>query len=213
MKNKLFVLLIGFLFTFFLGLISCEDDNCGPFANKFKTVDLDWRTLKAVYSDTAASKLILTEIENDSVYYELYSISIFPLTESYFAQNTNNWSFNLIQSAYACTPPIPSTDEKIDSIIIVSETDFDINHPAGTDLSGLFDIVLSDYSQDLRQERFSLDDFLTTNGIVPSELSLILNGQPDETSEFEFLVKYFQDGVDDNDYFEYMTDKVTIKRE
>lgn len=213
MKNKLFILVCGLSFVFFLGLFSCNEDDCGPFNNAFKTVDLEFSIHEAIYSEDEETKLVLNGIENDSVDYDLYAISVRPVSEFYMTQNTNSWSFSLIQSAYACTPPIPSTEEQIDSIVIVSETDFDLDHPAGTDLSGLFDIVVTDYVFEINQERNSLEEFLATSPTVPSEWALILKEQPEETKNFAFSIKYYQNGIDDNDYFEFMTDEVVLRRE
>lgn len=210
MKNKLLILLGGFLFIFFLGLFSC--DKCGPFPNKFKTIGLNWFNYKAIYSDTAKIKLILSKIDHDTVDYYLYSIFIKPKQETFFAQNCNKWSFSLINSAYACSPGIPETDEKIDSIVITSTKDFDINHPSGSELSDLFDIIVLDHANNIYHKKFRLKEYIKSNPFVPNELTLILTKQPDLTTDFEFLVKYYQNGID-YDYFEFLTNKIVIKKE
>ena len=212
MRNRLLILFSGFLILILIGLFSC-DDKCGPFPNKFKTVGLDWVNYKAIYSDTTDIRLLLSDIENDSVNYSEYSILIVPRNETYFAQNAQKWSFSLIQSAYACSPVIPTTDEKIDSIIILSESDFSINHLSGKDLSNLFDAVVLDNANGIYYEKYKLNDYLATNPSVPSELTLILREQPDLTTDFEFLVKYYQKGIEENDLFEFTTDKIVIKRD
>ena len=186
MKNKLFILLGGFWILFLIGNFSC--DTCGPFPNKFKMIGLDWFNYKAIYSDTASTRLKLLEIANDTV------------------------DFSLINSAYACDPAIPQTDEKIDSIVITSAKDFDINHPSGIDLSDVFDVVVLDDANGIYFEKYTLDDYLDTNPYVPNELVLVLNKQPDLTTDFQFLVKYYQNGID-YDYFEFVTDKIVIDRE
>ncbi len=212
MRNKLLILFGGFLILILFGLFSCED-KCGPFPNKFKIVGLDWGNLKAIYSDTADTRLLLSDIENDSVYYSEYSIFISPRQETFYAQYSQKWSFSLIQSAYACSPVIPTTDEKIDSIVILSESDFKLNHSSGQDLSDLFDVVVLDHVNGIYHEKYNLKDYLATNPNVPSELTLILKEQPDLTTDFEFLVKYYQNGIADNDFFEFMTNKIVIKRD
>ena len=210
MRNKLLILLGGFLILNLFGLFSCED-KCGPFPNRFKIIGLDWVNYKAIYSDTADTRLLLSDIENDSVDHDKYAILIAPKQETYYAQNTQKLHFSFIQSAYACSPPIPETDEKIDSIVILSESDFNLNHPSGNDLSDLFDIVVLDHANGIYHEKFDLNDYLSTNPNVPSELTLILKEQPDLTTDFEFLVKYYQNGIDDNDFFEFTTKKIVIK--
>ena len=87
MKNKLFILLGGFWILFLIGNFSC--DTCGPFPNKFKMIGLDWFNYKAIYSDTASTRLKLLEIANDTVDFNMYSIDIKPKQETYFAQLYN----------------------------------------------------------------------------------------------------------------------------
>lgn len=212
MRNKLMILLGGFLIFILFGLFSCED-KCGPFPNKFKIIGLDWVNFKAIYSDTADTRLLLSDIENDSVNYNEYSVLIVPRQETYFAQNARKNNFSLIQSAYACSPVIPTTDEKIDSIVILSESDFKLNYSSGKDLSDLFDVVVLDHANGIYHEKYNLKDYLATNPNVPSELTLILKEQPDLTTDFEFLVKYYQKGIDDNDFFEFTTNKIVIRRD
>ncbi len=193
-----------------IGLISCE--KCGPFPDKFKVVGLNWNIYSAVYSDEADEKLILSEIINDTIDYNLYSIFITPITETYFAMIQRSNSFGLIKSAYACSPIIPTTEDKIDSILIISDNDFDSAHPAGTDLSELFNIVVNDQTSNIYYEKFKLNDYISTKPYVPNEMTLILNSPPNLTINFGFTVKYYQNGID-NDYFEFNTDKIVIKNE
>jgi hypothetical protein len=173
---------------------------------------MDWFNYQATYSDTAGTRLILSEIEDDTVVYNMYSIYIKPKQETYFAQHTSRWNFSLIHSAYACDPGIPQTDEKIDSIVMTTNKDFDSSHPAGTELSDMFDVVVRDDANGIYYEKVTLKDYLDTNPYVPNELVLILNKQPDMTTDFQFLVRYYQDGID-VDYFEFTTDTIVIQRE
>jgi hypothetical protein len=214
MKKRIVFIFTGYILLFIIGLISCETNanDCGPFPSKFKIIGLDWVNYKAIYSDTADTRLILSDILNDSIVYNKYSIFISPRQETYFAQSSNNWSFSLMQTAYACSPVIPETDEKIDSIVIVSTKDFNVNHPSGSDLVDLFDVVVLDPVNHIYYEKYSSNDFIKSNPYVPKELTLILREQPDSTTDFEFTVKYYQNGIDNNDYFEFKTNKIVIKR-
>jgi hypothetical protein len=193
-----------------ISLISCN--KCGPFPDKFKTLGLEWNIYGAVYSDTAANKLSLSEIVNDTVAYNLYAIRIKPETEYYFTVNQNYNSFELINSVFACDPALPTTDERIDSIIIITDKDFDSNYPAVTDLSDLFDIVVIDETNYTVQEKFKLNSYLETKPTMPRYMTLILNSPPNLTTDFEFTVKYYQDGIDHN-FFEFKTYKVVIINE
>lgn len=214
MRQKIILIFSAYFTILIIGLIACDEINdCGPFPNKFKVVGLDWVNYKAIYSDTADTKLVLSYIDNDSEIFNEYSIFIAPRQETYFAQNSMDWNFSLIQSAYACSPVIPTTDEKIDSVVILSQKDFDANHPAGTDLSDLFEIVVLDNANGIYYEKFEMENYLSTNPTVPNELTMILKHQPDITTDFVFSIKYYQKGIDDNDFFEFTTNKIIIKRE
>ena len=97
-------------------------------------------------------------------------------------------------------------------MIILSAKDFNINHLSGKDLSDLFDVVVLDHANGIYYEKYNLNDYIETNPSVPSELTLILKEQPDLTTDFEFLINYYQKGIDKNNFFEFTTNKFVIKR-
>ena len=74
MEKKLVLIFTGYVFLFITGIASCNIHDCGPFPNRYKTVGLDWFNYKATFSDNSDTRLILSEIENDSVDYDQYSI-------------------------------------------------------------------------------------------------------------------------------------------
>jgi len=166
----------------------------------------------SVYSESGETKLVLSEIENDTVVYDKYSILIIPHSETYFSMISRTNSFNIINSAYACSPVTPTTDERIDSIKIICDKAFDTNHPIGTDLAGLFDIVIVDPMNNIYYEKFDLSEYVKTNPTRAIEMVLILKSPPDLTSDFEFMIKYYQEGID-YDYFEFKTKNIVIKNE
>jgi len=195
-----------------IGLISCEEKNdCGPFPNRYKTIGLDWQNYRAYYSDTVETKLLLGTIDNDSVIFNEYSIYIAPRQVTFYANIVTDWDFNIVQSAYACSPVIPTTDERIDSVVVISQKDFDGNHKAGVNLSDLFDIVVLDNANGIYYTKYGLEDYLSTVPYVPNEMTLILKAKPALTTDFEFLVKYYQKGMENNDYFEFTTRNLVIK--
>lgn len=212
MGKRLVLIFIGYVFLFVTGVASCGIDNCGSFPNRFKTVGVDWFNYSATYSDSSETRLILNPIENDSVDYDRYSILIMLRQETYFAENSHHGSFSLVTTAYACSPVAPKTDEKIDGIVITSTKDFDVNYPSGSDLSELFNVVVVDHSENVDDRNYSLADYMESNPFVPSELTLILREQPQLTTDFEFLVRLYLDGID-NDYFEFSTNSIVIKKE
>jgi len=211
MKTKLLVNLVGGFLFLMAGLISCE--KCGPFAGKFKVVGLDFSTQNAEYSETAERKLTLSLVEkNDTISYNLFSILINPEIEGIFSLHQKMPKFDLVSTAYACSPPIPTTDERIDSILITTNKYFDEQHPAGTNLSGLFDVVVFDEVNNIFYERFKLKDYVSTKPSVPGLLVLVLNNPPAKSEAFEFTVEYYQDGVD-FDFFEFKTQEVFIQKD
>lgn len=209
MKKKLLFILMGSTIIFMFSLVSCE--KCGPFADKFKVVGIDFSTISAVYDETAEWELERSEIKNDTVKHNFYSILIEPRIEAFFSLNKRTKTFNLINSAYACSPGYPETDEKIDDIIITAQLDFNEDYPAGDNLVDLFDVVVLDEANSIYYDKFTLSDYLSTKPSPPlNSMTLILNQTPDKSKRFAFKVEYFQDGID-VDFFEFETEPIFIK--
>jgi len=200
---------MGNVFILLLGLISCK--KCGPFPEKFKVVGLDFNTFSAVYSETQEPRLTISDINNNTVVYNLYSILINTKIQALANEEYKNNYFDLINTAYACTPNILRTDERIDSILVIPNEDFDATHSFGEDLSELFDIVVYDPANGIDNEKFKLTDYISTKPSPPVEMFLILNSPPAVNQDFEFTVKYYQNGID-FDFFEFKTEKVFIRR-
>jgi len=210
MNKKLLCILTGYLSFFLLGLISCE--KCGPFPEKFKLVGFDVNTVSAIYSQTGEQEISLQEITNDTIKYDLYSISIDAKIKALVNTGHKNNSLDLINSAFACSPGVLKTDERIKSILITSDKDFDATHPSGTDLSELFDIVVYDDANNINNEKFKLKDYISTKPSVPNTMILILNSSPALSQNFEFTLNYHQQGID-IDFLEFKTKKVFIEKE
>jgi len=209
MKPKFLILISVYLVLISVGIFSCA--KCGPFADKYRNIGLDWSVYKSIYSDTSSdSKLNYSNInKNDTVDFNTYSISITPIHENYFSQNLENADFNIITTACACSPNSPTTDEKIDSLIILSDKDFNADHKVGSNLSKIFDVIVYDPERRLYYEKFDLQYFLDGKPFVPQNMTLILKEKPAVTDEYQFTVKYYQNGK--YNYFEYTTNKVIIK--
>ena len=211
MKKKLKFLFISYFVILLLGTISCEDQ-CGG-DSKFIITSLDWKTYQSTYSETSQEKLILSEINQNSVIYNEYSILMTTQTENDYTVIDKFSSFNLISSAYACSPVPPYTDDKIENIEIFSNRDFNSNNLKGENLVKLFDIIVKDYFKGIIYERFDLTDYIATNPSVPSEeMILILKESPEITTEYEFTIKYYQNGRK-LDYFEFITNPIEIRTE
>jgi hypothetical protein len=212
MKNKIILIFTAYVSLFVLGLVSCGDDCDGPFYSKYKTIGLDWHNYRVNYAPNSNTNLILREIEGNAVLYNEYSIFIKPEQVFYANQNSTGRKFDLVHAAYACDPVvIATTVEKIDSIVISSAKDFNESHRAGANLSDLFDVVVRDNSNNYSKKNYNLNDYLALKPLVPNELTLILKEQPQATTDFEFLVKFYQKGVDKS-YFEFLTNRIVIQR-
>lgn len=211
MKKIIILLVSGFVFCFFASVFSCNQ--CGYTTFIRKVVDMNWSHQKAVYTDSLLYNVDLSEIENDSVYYEHFSIIISPVQIEYTADASfdHNWNFNMFQTLHACDPQAV-TDERIDDIIITSSSDYDAEHPAGTDLADLFDMVYF-YRKNIGVSlKFSLEEYLDSSPMVTEyEWMLFLNKQPDMPGFFDFNIKYFQSGRETNASFEYNTGEIYLK--
>ena len=211
MKKKIKFLFTSYFVFFLIGIISCEDD-CGG-NNKYNITSFNWKTYQSTYSETSDYKLILSEIIKNSVLYNQYSILITPQTETDYSFIDEISSFNIISSAYACSPAPPYTDDRIENIEIFSNQDFNSNNLKGKNLVKLFDIIVKDYFNEIIYERFDLTDYLTTNPLVPSEeIVLVLKESPEMTAAHEFTIKYYQNG-NKLSYFEFSTNPIEIRTE
>ncbi|GGF50322.1 hypothetical protein GCM10011339_43610 [Echinicola rosea] len=169
---------------------------------------MDWYNVIVSFSE---DEVIIDDASSDTVRYDQYAIVMVPRQETYYGQGEKGWGLNFIQPTYACSPVTPKTDERVERITVLSSRDFDADHPAGTDLAGLFDVVVNEgwyYSQ----EPMRLVDYLKTDPLVAAQIILVLTSEPEITTGFEFLVEYYQDGVEDNDFYSFTTDQIVIKK-
>jgi len=211
MKKKLKFLITSYFVILLLGIISCED-GCGG-NSKFNITSFNWKTYQSIYSETSEEKLKLFEINQNSVIYYEYSIVMTTQTENDYSLIAELSSFNMISSAYACSPVDPYTTDRIENIEIFSNLDFNSNNLKGENLVKLFDIIVKDYFKGIIYERFDLTDYLATNPSVPSEeMILVLKESPEITAEYEFTIKYYQNG-EKLDYFEFITNPIEIRTE
>ena len=210
MKNKIKFFIISYFIFLCFGVVSCEDD-CGPFPDSLKVINLDWKIYEGIFIETSNNGLNLSEITENSVLYDTFSIFIEPQKETYFSVINKINSINLISSAYACSPIPPKTNDNIENIEIFANKEFNTNHPIGENLAKIFDIIIFDSENDLYYEKFDLETYLITKPKVPNEMTLILKDSPIETSDFKFTVKYYQNGKDIN-YLEFETNSIEIRK-
>lgn len=203
---KLAVLFTGiFLFG---GLFSCND-NCGPFANKYRVVGLEWNVLRANFVE---SSVTLEELETDTVDYYQFAIDIRPKTETYFAFDQSQKHGAILASACACSPVPPTTNQRIDSLVILTDKPFNANHKVGTNLADLFDVLVTDDANAIYQETYDLNTYIATRPMIPRQLALLLKQEPEESEAFQFKVLIYQSDLDKKDVFDFTTQNVFIKR-
>ena len=199
--------LLALLLTF--GACSTAGPNCGPFQDKFKTTGFS----SEVFSATPDSLNVapnLSPVEGDTLRKGHLAVRMEPKKVLYSQSSRSSTSFQIINSAYACSPPIPSSDEVIKDIRIYSDSHFKDGYPAGEDLAGLFDVVILNRSDYGRYRRFELNDFLEREPNAVDELILVLDARPETASKFQFTVEYEQEGKGIESY-EFKTDPIVLK--
>jgi hypothetical protein len=207
-KTILSIVSIAVLFTFVS--ISCNtptDLNCGPFPDKFRVTDFSTSIKKVTHYDSSTRSIQLSEIQSDSIQFDEFAIDMYPVTEVFFSSVFDKINFQFIQSAYACSPIDPVSDDKILDIQIYSDKDFSDEYPAGENLAELFEV----YALYMREgpRRINLIDFIAEEPNAPDQLILLLQSGPSEASEIQFTVRYLQDGEKLNE-FEFTTKPITI---
>ncbi len=209
MKIKILAFLLLTVVTI-LSSLSCDDGlDCGPFPNFFKLTNLDSEVFEVEYSGDRSRVIDYNGITENQVAYDKFAIGIIPEFNTY-GWNNPTLSFGLISTAYACSPPIPESEEQIDSIIITTNKDFNANYSQGSDLSEIFDIVGYDEANNLNDNLVDLNDFIGMDPVVPYEFYFLLKEKPDTLTSFQFTIQFYQQGID-IDYFEFTTEEVTIE--
>ncbi len=127
----------------------------------------------------------------DSAYVEIdnYWMSMDFSVSYFFGQIEERWpsfDFNLIGSALACSPAEPGfngSQEKIESITVVTLNDFDSTHVAGDTINDLVSIY--DFST-----RSKLDDFLSSNISFVKQERLFFQLDATPSSDHYFKAKF-----------------------
>lgn len=201
-----YILLVSFSM---ITVVSCNltDDDCGPFDDKFKTVDFQAELKSITISESPGLNLQYSTLESDTVGFDTFGLSMFPIGE-YYSMNSERFnSFSLIPSSFACSPPIPVSEEMITDLEIFSNRNFNSEYTSGENLAELFEIVFL-YGNSGYQKS-NLNEFLSSEPNVPDELFLVLKSAPETTEPIQFTVKYSQDGID-MDSYEFTTEEFVI---
>lgn len=197
--------------VFILLTISCgilDNDDCGPFSNRFKTTGFDSSVKKIVFTDSSRNSVQLTTIETDTISFDEYSIQMIPTGESYTAQAYNKLRFTIWSKAYACSPSIITSDETVTDVQIFGDKNYSNEFSSEDNIASLFDIIV--YYDRKGYQKFSLSEFISSKPEVPAEIILLPNTAPSSINSFQFTVKYFQDGLEMDEY-EFTTESIVIK--
>lgn len=195
------------LLALILAIGACTTaDDCGPFPGKFYTTDFSSEAVKATVPDTNRVKPTLSPIDGDTLTDGHFAIRMLPQTTTYSLRPKRERSFRLFNTAYACSPDIPTSDEVIQDIRISTDPPFGSDGSSSDDVSSLFDIIV--LTRDGYRE-YELDGFLSRAPNAVRELILILDATPETTSRFQFTVEYVQDGRG-LEYYEFQTNPIVL---
>lgn len=190
-------------------MTSCflHEDECGPFSNHYKVTGFETALKKIAISENASFSFNLNELESDSVSFTELAIRLLPKTEMYQAKLRSKQTISLFPNAYACSPPPLTSDETITDIQIFSSKNYNDEFSSTDNIAHLFDIIVL-YNK-IGYQKFELNEFLTTNPETPLEIILLPKKQPGTPKPLQFTIKYFQDGLELNQ-FEFTTETVVI---
>lgn len=209
MFKKTILVYITLVNLFIIIAISCNvtGDDCGPFDDKFKTVDFQTDLKSITISENPSLDVQYTSLDSDTIRLEKFGLAMFPVGE-YYSLNTKRLnSFSFLPSAFACSPPIPVSEEMITDVEIFSNRNFNSEYTSGENLAELFEVVV--LYRNSGYQRSNLNEFLSSEPNVPDEIFLLLKSAPETTEPIQFTVKYSQDGID-MDSYEFTTKAVVI---
>lgn len=209
MFRKTVVVYITLVSLFMLIAISCNitGDDCGPFNDKFKTVDFQTDLKNFTISEDLGLDVQYSTLESDTIGFDKFGLSMFPVGEFYSLSSERLNSFSLIPLAFACSPAIPVSEETITDIEIFSNRNFNSEYTSGENLAELFEIVFLYHNSGY--QRSNINEFLSSEPDVPDEIFLVLKSAPETAEPIAFTIKYSQDGIDMNSY-EFSTETIVI---
>ncbi|MCK5857122.1 MAG: hypothetical protein KAG64_06505 [Bacteroidales bacterium] len=161
----------------------------------YKIVDMDMQLVSVDFDTSKAPSLILTNLDAYPINYADFGIYLTPVKELYASFNQRVSSFGLINSAYACKPPTPRTNDYITKIEIFANKDYDSLHTQGTNIAEYFDVIAPNPYGNGMLIKQDLQAFFKSKIIVPNEMTLTLNTPPEFNTDFVFTIIYGQNGV------------------
>ena len=209
MFKKTMVAYIFLISLSMIAVVSCNlaNTDCGSFSDKFKTVDFQVGLKNITISENPGTNIQYSMLESDTIEFYTFGISMFPIGEYYSLNLEKPKSYSLIPSAFACSPPVPVSEEMITGIEVFSNINFNSEYTSGESITELFEIAVlyrgSGYI------RTNIDDFLSSEPNVPDLIFLLLKSAPETTEPIQFTVKYGQNGFI-MDSFEFTTPAIVI---
>ena len=179
--------------------VSCDvsGDECGPFDNRFKTIDFTTRLARFDHLDVADNLVETSPVTTDSIHFRDLALEMMPITQSYSVKihEPPIWEFSFLSTAYACSPPIPISKEQITGIQIYSNRAYNARYTSSDNLAELFEVITF-YRNSGKVQRQDLNSFLSSQPTVPDELYLVPTTAPATADPIQFTVRYIQDGID-----------------
>src|SRR5690554_229257 len=200
MFKKTVVIYFTLVSLFIIIAVSCNitGDDCGPFDDKFKTVEFSTDLNNISISNNPSLNVQYSTLESDTIGFDKLGLTMIPVGESYSLNSERVNSFSLIPSAFACSPPIAVSEETITDIDIFSNRSFNSEYIFGENLDELFEVIF--LYRGSGYQRSNLKEFLSSEPNVPDEILLVLKSAPETTEPIQFTVKYSQDGIDMDSY-------------
>jgi len=210
-------------------LTSCDSDesdpydDCGDFGGYNPLYNISGLTLengKGEHRDEyiGMRKIYVEKItEGESVKADTYVLSLISIKEQLanLRRKSKIRSFSFINSAIACSPVPPYTNQKIVSINISSTSVYSDDTQAGSSLNHIFDVAF-DEAGNTNYEKvsdiytlYSLEEYLKQPDIRAGEvIQLMFNTLPNSGSEHVFTVEY---SLDTGEIFEVSSNPVLFE--
>lgn len=183
------------------------EDECGPFTNRFKVTGFKTSLKTITITENSPINFSLNDLKTDSVSFSELAINLNPITEAYQAQLHSKQAISFLPNAYACSPPHITSDETITDIQVFTDSDFNENYSSTDNIAQLFDFIV--HYDGKGYQKHDLNEFLNTKPETPYQMILVLKTQPDSSKSLQFTIKYFQDGLELNQ-FEFTTASVVV---
>lgn len=195
-------------FTLFLFMFGCDDQDpnitsCGDLSSyptEFDITDLSIEIL-VTPEPKVYPTMIFGEIYNENTEVKFNGIVFSINSETQIiakkSEKPKSLSFSLISSAYACSPVLPSTNEKIVGIKITSSAAFDGSLATGDSLKSKFDVIYADSETDFYSYEndavvyYSLNSYLEQDDVYAGNaIQLILNEAPEFVGKHIFFIEF-----------------------